>query len=86
MKLKNGLFLSNMGDEFVVTAESPEIFRGIVKLNKSGAFVFEQMQKNLSDSEIVDAICEKYEIDCDTAKDDYNKFLEVFVTAGICEE
>ena len=85
MRLKGGLFLSNMGDEYVVAAESPNVFRGIVKLNKSGAFVFELMQKDASDIEIVDKICEKYDVERSTACEDYKRFVRIFVDAGLME-
>ena len=45
MKLKDGLTLQNMGDEFVVAAQDPTLFRGMIKLNDSGAFLFKLMQK-----------------------------------------
>ena len=86
MKLKDGLFLKEMGDEFVVTAKSPDVFRGIIKLNKSGAFVFGLMNEGLSDDEIIAGMCEKYDVDSDTAKADYERFAEVFKKADLFED
>ena len=40
MKIKSNLSLNAMGDEFVVVSDDPKVFRGMIKLNQSGAFVF----------------------------------------------
>lgn len=85
MKIKKGLSVNAMGDEFVVVADDPEIFRGMIKLNKSGAFVFEMMQKQASKEEIVDKMLEKYDIDEQTAARDIDEYIEVFRTAGLIE-
>lgn len=85
MKIKDGLSLNNMGDEFVVVAEASEVFRGMIKLNKSGAFIFGLMQSGVSLDELVDGIAEKYDVDRETAKSDLDEFIEVFRGAGLIE-
>ena len=54
MKIKAGLSINVMGDEFVVVADDPEVFRGMIKLNKSGAFVFELIQAETSKKDFID--------------------------------
>lgn len=85
MKIKNGLSINAMGDEFVVVADNPEVFRGMIKLNKSGAFVFEMLLKQASKKEIVDKMLEKYDVDEQTAERDIDEYIEVFKTAGLVE-
>ena len=83
MKIKAGLSLNVMGDEFVVVADDPEVFRGMIKLNKSGAFVFELIQAETSKKDIIDKIVKKYDIDEKT--DDLIEYIETFKAAGLIE-
>ena len=85
MKIKAGLSLNVMGDEFVVVADDPEVFRGMIKLNKSGAFVFELIQAETSKKDIIDKIVKKYDIDEKTASDDLIEYIEIFKAAGLIE-
>ena len=85
MKIKAGLSLNVMGDEFVVVADDPEVFRGMIKLNKSGAFVFEVIQAGTSKKDIIDKIVKKYDIDEKTASDDLIEYIETFKAAGLIE-
>ena len=85
MKIKAGLSLNVMGDEFVVVADDPEVFRGMIKLNKSGAFVFELIQAETSKKVIIDKIVKKYDIDEKTASDDLIEYIETFKAAGLIE-
>lgn len=85
MKIKAGLSLNVMGDEFVVVADNPEVFRGMIKLNKSGAFVFELIQAETSKKDIIDKIVKKYDIDEKTASDDLIEYIETFKAAGLIE-
>ncbi len=85
MKIKAGLSLNVMGDAFVVVADDPEVFRGMIKLNKSGAFVFDLMQAETSEKDIIDKIVKKYDIDEKTASDDLIAYIETFKAAGLIE-
>ena len=85
MKIKAGLSLNVMGDEFVVVADDPEVFRGMIKLNKSGAFVFELIQAETLKKDIIDKIVKKYDIDEKTASDDLIEYIETFKAAGLIE-
>ncbi len=85
MKIKEGLCLNAMGEEFVVVADDPAVFRGMIKLNKSGAFVFELLQTETSKKDIIDKIVGKYDTDEKTASDDLNEYIETFRAAGLIE-
>lgn len=86
MKLTNGLYLSEMGSEFVVMADEPRVFNGVIKLNKSGAFLFELLQKDTSYDDVLQAVLEKYEVDEETAQDDIDEYIEIFDKAGLIEK
>lgn len=86
MKIKNGLTLNALGDSFVVTAESPEVFRGMIKLNKSGTFIFELLQKEISVKEAVEKITEKYDVDEQTAENDFLELIRLFESSSLLEK
>ncbi len=83
MKLKQGLTIHDMGDEFVVISSNPDEFRGMMKLNKTGAFVFELLQQNLSKEEITKKLQEKYEVEEKTALADLEELLKIFEESGL---
>ncbi len=87
MKLKQDLTIHDMGDEFVVISSNPESFSGMMKLNKTGAFIFEKLQENLSKEEIVKKLQEKYEVEEKTAASDLEDILKIFEQSGLmCNE
>lgn len=86
MKIKEGLSLNEMGDEFVVVADNSELFRGMIKLNKSGAYVFELLKNEISAEDVVSAIVEKYDVDAKTAEKDFHEYLKAFERAELLEK
>ena len=85
MKLKDGLTLQNMGDEFVVAAQDPALFRGMIKLNDSGAFLFKLMQKECNFDELLAEITREYDTDQDRAYKDLERFIKVFERFDLIE-
>lgn len=85
MRIKKGLLLNEMGEEFVVTSSDSKTFRGMLKLNKSGAFVFGLMQNEFTAEEIAEQLAEKYDIDKSAAIADCNEFIEIFKNTGLIE-
>ena len=83
MKLKRDLTIHDMGDEFVVISSNPDEFRGMMKLNKTGAFVFELLQQNLSKEEIAKKLQEKYDVEEKTALADLEELLKIFEESGL---
>lgn len=86
MKIKSNLSLNAMGDEFVVVSDDPKVFRGMIKLNQSGAFVFELLEQGFAVHEIADKMVEIYEVDKATAASDLDEFIETFRSAGLVED
>lgn len=85
MKIKEGLSLNAMGDNFVVVADDAEVFGGMIKLNKSGAFVFEMLLENKSAEETIKAIVDRYEVDRECAEKDFYEFMKAFEAAELIE-
>lgn len=83
MKIKSGLSLNKVGKRYIVTDDSKELFNGMIKLNKSGAFIFELLQNDISEENAVNQITEKYDVDKNTAEIDFAEFVKVFETLGL---
>ena len=78
MKIKNGFVLVAMGDEHVAVAvdEAQTSFNGIMKMNKTGAWLWEQLKEDITEEALVARMCETYEgLDADTAKRDLEEYL-----------
>ena len=65
MKIKEGFVLHSVGDENVVVAigKMTKKFRGMIRLNSTGAFIFRQLEKETDEKKIVDALISEYGID-----------------------
>ncbi len=89
MKLKSGFFLNEMGDEFVVVAmtdEAKKVFGGMLRLNATGAFLFEKLETEKTYQQLVSAIVEKYSVDIEAAKADCADFIDVLRGVGLIDE
>ena len=88
MKVRDGFILREVGGQPVVVAVggASQYFNGMVKLNASGVFLFEQLMEDKTEDDLVKAMTEKYEVDEETARKDVQSFVETLVKPGIIEE
>lgn len=77
MKIKEGLMMKKVGKEYVVMSiDTKQVdFNGMISLNESGAFLFEQLKKDLSEEELLRAFLSEYDIDEKTARQDIDQFI-----------
>ena len=88
MKIKEGFILREVAGSYVVVAVGPasKDFRGVIKLNSSGAFLWKALEKeDKSTDDLVKALLEEYEIDEMTARGDVEDFLDKLKGARIVE-
>ncbi len=89
MKLKQGFVLREVAGQTLVvaTGEASKDFHGMIKLNDTGRFIWEQLLAGKSEKEIVDAICESYEdVDREFAREKTAEFLKKIEDAGFFEK
>ncbi len=89
MKIKNGFFLNEMGSEFVVVAindDSKKIFSGMLRLNSTGAFLWNKLQSDISENDLTKALEKEYSIDSSVAIADCSDFLKTLRGVGLIEE
>ncbi len=88
MKLKDGVIFTKVADETIVVTvgEAANAFRGMIKLNATGAFIAENMQKDFEKADLVAALRKECEIDEATAVEAVESVLEKFQGVGLIKE
>ena len=89
MKVKNGFNLREVCGEHIIVAEGDENidFSNIFSMNESSAYLWEEVQKmdTFTVDNLVELICNQYEIDETTARKDAIALAAQWGTAGIIE-
>ncbi len=88
MRIKEGFVQHQIGGEYmaVATGKAAENFTGFVRSNETAAYIFELLQKDITEEAIVDAMCEKYEADREVIAKDVASVLEKIRVAGFLDE
>lgn len=85
MKIKEGFVLRNICDEYIVVAVGRQTldFKGLIKLNETGAFLWEQLKNECGEEELLAALRAEYDVDEATAKADIAAFLASLKEASL---
>lgn len=88
IKIKEGFLLRKVAGDHVVVpvGEAGKVFHGMIRLNDTGAFLWEQCRKETTKEQVLQAMAEKYEVDESVAADDLDRFLQQLRNAEILEE
>ena len=78
MKIRNGFMLRKVGGQNVVVAvgAASRDFNGIIKLNETGAFLWELLKSERTPEELTESLLAEYDIDRETASADVEAFAE----------
>ncbi|MBQ6826142.1 MAG: PqqD family protein [Clostridia bacterium] len=65
MKLRYNFLINEMGDYYIAipTSEGVVEFNGIIKLQEKEAFIIEKLNADITEEELVKAVCEKFGCD-----------------------
>ena len=76
MKIKDGLMLCQVGDDYVVLANADVQMqiRGLTTINETGAFIWNTLQEDMEESAVVDAMLREFDVDRATAEQDVAEF------------
>lgn len=87
LKIKQGLLLKSVEGGFIVIAVGKMVkeFNGAITLNSSGAFLWQQLEKGVTKSQLIERLCNEYEVDNDKAENDVNAFVEKLTKANLIE-
>lgn len=69
--------LRKVGGQNVVVAvgKASLDFNGIIRLNDTGKFLWEQLKNNISEEQLITAMLDAYDIDRETAERDIAEFI-----------
>lgn len=85
MKLKEGFILRKIADNYVVIAvgKAADSFNGMIQLNQTGAFLFEQLSRGQTEKELAEALVKEYNVDKGVAESDVKEFLQGLEEANL---
>lgn len=87
MKRSSSFLLQNVAGTVVVVpvGEATAKFPGMMRLNETGAYLWELLEQEQTVSTLVEALMTQYEIDEPTARTDVEAFLEKLRPTGAVE-
>lgn len=86
MKLKEGFITKETDGEQIMVAVGSAKFAGIVRSNKTAAFIVDCLKKDTTKEAIVDAMAEKYDAPKDVISADVEKILAKLRSIGALDE
>lgn len=84
MKLRDTFITYTAGEEHTMVAT--EGFSGVVRSNKTAAFIIEKLKSPVTEAEIVDAMAEKYDAPRAVLEKDVAEVLAKLRSVGAIEE
>lgn len=84
LKIKRGFLLRRLGNEYMAVAigEASKNFNGMIRLNETGAFYWEELEKGTTAEELVQRTLERFDgVEQDRAEQDVKEFLEAISVA-----
>jgi hypothetical protein len=78
LERKPGFVVRKVGDAYMVVPTGPRMkeYRGMITINETGAFLFDQIKTRRSAAELIEALRKEYEIDEDTAFEAISAFVD----------
>lgn len=88
MKIKSGFVIQKVGGSYlaVATGERAREFRALVRLNGTGAFLWNALSgTDKTDEDLLSALLAEYEVEEEIAKRDIAAFKKTLAEAGILD-
>ena len=85
MKLKDGVIFTKVANETIVVTvgEAAEAFKGMIKLNETGAFIAEKMLQEFTKESLVALLRSEYEVDEAAAGEAVDSIMDKFGSVGL---
>ncbi len=85
MKVKQDFMIKKILDDYIVVPVGEELvnFDAMITLNETGAFLWEQLQEDKTEEELVKALCAEYDVSQDIAKSDISEFIGLLQQAKV---
>ena len=87
MKLKQGIIISEVNGEFVAvpSGDAGKNFNGMIRMNRTAAFIARMLQNGAGEAEIVSALLSEYDVDESIAREDCANILSQFDALELLE-
>lgn len=87
MNIKDDFVLRKVADSYVVVPVNSLTldFNGVINLNETGAFLFEQLQKGIEKEELVEKMLDEYDVTREKASADIDLFINKLKDADVFE-
>ncbi len=88
MRMKKNYLLREIADMYVVVPTGQEAikFNGIISLNQSGKRLFEKLQEDRTESELVDFLLDTYDVTKKKAREDIRQFVAILKEHDLLDE
>ena len=85
MKIKDGFMMKSIAgtDVVVPTGSNTVSFGSVITLNETGVFLWQKLQEEITQEQLVSAMLEEYNIDEATAKNDVAEFIIKLQEVGL---
>ncbi len=86
-KVKDEYLLKEVAGEYIVVPVGKEAvsFHGVINLNETGKFLFENLTKPISILELVSKLTEEYDVNEEQAIKDVKLFVETLIKNNVLE-
>lgn len=88
MKRSKDFIKRKIGTQYVIVAvgAATKKFNGMISVNSTGSFIWDQLEQSMTMEELVNAITENYEIDTATAAAHAAEFVNTLKGVGAIAE
>lgn len=85
MKIKDGFLLRKLGQEYTAVAlgSARKEFNGLIRMNDTGKVLWECLQRDCQEEELIRCLREEYQVSEEEAAADIRGFVERLKGAGI---
>ena len=85
LKLDKEYILRQIGDDYIIVpvGKAALSFNGMITVNETGAFLWEQLVKGTSKEGLLETLMETYEVIQEEAERDIDEFLDVLYKNNI---
>ena len=87
MKIKDGFLVREVAGTNIVVATGARMkeFSGIIKLNETGVFLWNNLKKETDVQKLTEALTAEYDVTAEQAKKDVEGFITTLKDVGIIE-
>ena len=88
MKAREGFILRNLAGEYLLMPKGERIksYDSVVLMNELSAFVWGKMQNPVTQSDLLEAVLNEYDVDEKTAREDLDGLLAELKEAGVIDD